>query len=116
MATGPQILHGGAQRQDLRWRTAAKSPLAGLSWYQVAPGDVCSAHVHTGKAETWLIVAGVGEARVGAEAFAVKPGDAIVTPPGTAHALHNTGSAPLVFVNIVSIANDDPVSTTELER
>jgi len=61
-------------------------------------------------------VAGVGEARVGAEAFAVKPGDAIVTPPGTAHALHNTGSAPLVFVNIVSIANDDPVSTTELER
>ncbi len=39
---------------------------------------------------------------------------AMATMPGTPHALHNTGAQPLVFVNIVSIVNDDRVSTTEL--
>ncbi len=109
-----ETLHGGAQRQPLRWRTEAKTPLAGLSWYMVAPGDVCTAHVHTGKAETWLVVAGSGRARIGAQDIAVAPGDAMVTMPGTPHALHNTGREPLVFVNVVSIVNADRVTTTEL--
>ena len=109
-----QTLHGGAQRQPIRWQTETKSPLAGLSWYLVAPGDVCTAHVHTGKAETWLVVAGTGRARIGTEEFPVAAGDAMATMPGTPHALHNTGAQPLVFVNIVSIVNDDRVSTTEL--
>jgi len=109
-----QILHGGAERQALRWRTAEKTPLAGLSWYSIAPGAVCTAHVHTGKAETWLVVAGAGIARIGAGELAVAAGDAMVTMPGTPHALHNTGATPLVFVNVVSLVGGDPVSTTEL--
>jgi len=114
MADQPQVLHGGAERQPIRYRTDAKTPLAGLSWYSVAPGAVCSAHVHTGKAETWLVVAGTGAARIGEHELAVAAGDAMVTMPGTAHALRNTGSTPLVFVNVVSIVTADPVSTTEL--
>lgn len=112
--TDSQVLHGGAERQPIRWRTEEKTLLAGLSWYRVAPGEVCSMHVHTGKAETWLVVAGDGVARIGVRAFAVAAGDAMVTMPGTAHSLHNTGAAPLVFVNVVSIVTGDPVSTTEL--
>ena len=109
-----QVLHGGAKRQVLRWCTEEQTPLAGLSWYSIAPGAVCAAHVHTGKAETWLIVAGTGIARIGAREVAVAAGDAMVTIPGTPHELRNTSAVPLVFVNIVSIVTADPVSTTEL--
>jgi mannose-6-phosphate isomerase-like protein (cupin superfamily) len=109
-----EILHGGAVRQKLRYVDGVRGPLAGLSWYAVAPGEVCAAHVHTGKAETWLIVAGRGRAQIGEREFDVAPGDAMVTMPGTPHALRNTGDAPLVFVNIVAIVDAEPVTTTEL--
>jgi len=108
------VLHGGAERQELRWRTDTATPLGGLSWYRIAPGAVCTAHVHTGKAETWLIVAGKGQARIGDREFPVAAGDAIVTYPGTPHGLINTGEEIMVFVNIVSIVSHDPVTTTEL--
>jgi mannose-6-phosphate isomerase-like protein (cupin superfamily) len=110
-----QVLHGGAERRAVRWRTDGPAPLGGLSWYAVAPGAACSAHVHAGKAETWMVVAGRGIAVIGGRELPVAPGDAMTTQPGTPHALRNTGDEPLVFVNIVSLVGPGPVSTTELD-
>jgi mannose-6-phosphate isomerase-like protein (cupin superfamily) len=110
-----QVLHGGAQRQTVRWVNLDREAPAPVSRYQVAPGDVCSRHVHTGKIETWLIVAGCGVAEVGERKFDVGVGDAIVTFPGEPHRLANTGDTILEFVNIVTRTGDAPVSTRELE-
>jgi mannose-6-phosphate isomerase-like protein (cupin superfamily) len=108
------VLHGGAERQNLRILNADTAPLT-FSWYAIAPQARCTSHVHTGKAETWLIVQGHGEARVDGQSFRVGPGDALVTRPGQPHELTNLGEQPLIFVNMVTITGDEPVTTTELE-
>jgi mannose-6-phosphate isomerase-like protein (cupin superfamily) len=108
------VLHGGAERKNLRILNAEAAPLT-FSWYAIAPAARCTSHVHTGKAETWLIVQGAGEARVAGETFRVGPGDALVTRPGQPHELLNLGAEPLVFVNMVTKVGDGPVTTTELE-
>ena len=108
-----QILHGGAERQTLRLLNAPAAPLV-FSWYSIAPAQRCTAHVHTGKAETWLIVQGQGEARVAGRVYQVTRGDALVTLPGQPHEMTNVGNEPLVFVNMVTRLDDEPVTTTEL--
>lgn len=110
-----QVLHGGARRQTVRWVNVSGDPPAPVSRYEVSPGDVCGRHVHTGKIETWLIIAGRGIAEVGERRFEVGVGDAIVTFPGESHRLVNTGDGVLEFVNIVTKTGDVPVSTRELE-
>ncbi len=107
------VLHGGAQRLPVRQVNDAEPPLK-VSRYVVAPGNRCTRHVHTGKAETWLVVAGSGVAHLDDRRIDVAEGDLLVTPPGTSHALDNTGAVPLVFVNIVS-PTGGPITTTELE-
>jgi len=99
----------------VRWVNFAGDPPAPVSRYQVAPGDVCSRHVHAGKIETWLIVAGRGVAEVDGRRFDVEIGDAIVTFPGEPHRLVNSGDGVLEFVNVVTRTGDAPVSTRELE-
>ena len=107
------VLHGGAQRLPVRLANEVEPPQK-VSRYVIAPGDRCSRHVHAGKAETWLIVAGRGVAHLDDRRIEVAEGDMLVTPPGTSHALDNTGTMPLVFVNIVS-PTGGPITTTELE-
>lgn len=110
-----QVLHGGAQRQTVRWVNLDRDPPVPVSRYQVAPGGICGRHVHTGKIETWLIVAGSGVAEVGARSYPVTVGDAVVTFPGEPHRLVNTGSTTLEFVNLVTRTAEAPLSTRELE-
>jgi mannose-6-phosphate isomerase-like protein (cupin superfamily) len=108
-----QVLHGGAQRQPVRWVNVEKPPMT-ISRYRVAPGDHVSRHVHTGKAEYWVVVAGQGVVSIGTERIVVQEGDVVVTPPLVPHALHNTGTKPLDFVNLVQPVGDVPITTTEL--
>lgn len=108
-------LHGDVQRQHVRLVTPETPPPQHVSWYRIDPGEMCTFHVHTGKTETWLLIDGSGEARVGDRRMAVKAGDMIVTEPGTPHGLANTGTSPLRFVNIVSTRHAEPVSTREVE-
>jgi mannose-6-phosphate isomerase-like protein (cupin superfamily) len=109
-----EVLHGGAERQTLRLLNAPAAPLI-FSWYSIAPAGRCTPHVHTGKAETWLIVQGRGEARVGDRIYQITRGDALVTLPGQPHELTNLGTEALVFVNMVTRVDDDQITTTELE-
>ena len=108
------VLHGGAQRLPIRWHNPHAAAVPHVSRYLVAPGDRCGLHVHTGKTEAWVIVQGVGEARIGDLAIAVADGDIVVTPPGQAHELINLGAVPLIFVNIVLPTGDAPITTVEL--
>ena len=110
-----QILHGGAQRQPVRWLNVETPPMT-ISRYRVAPGDKVSLHVHTGKAEYWVVVAGRGVVSIGAQELTVQVGDVVLTPPQVPHALLNTGTDPLEFVNLVQPVGNVPITTTELEQ
>ena len=111
------ILHGGARRLPLRWPNLPKDavPPQVISRYVVAPGEQCTLHVHTGKAELWVIVAGRGIASVGSDSHTVTEGDILVTPPNVPHSLVNDGEVPLQFLNIVLPTGDAPITTTEIE-
>jgi len=109
---GATILHGGGQRLPVRWINRDPPPMT-ISRYRVDPGEEITLHVHTGKAEYWVVLAGSGVVRIGGENLAVAEGDIVATAPGTPHALRNTGAAPLLFVNVVQ-PTGGPITTTEL--
>ena len=109
----PTVLHGGAERLEVRWLNVPEPPVR-ISRYRVAPGQSVSLHVHTGKAEYWVIVAGSGVVRIGQDSFPVSEGDVVTTPPRVPHALRNTGSTPLTFINIVQPTGEEPITTVEL--
>jgi len=110
------IVHGGARRLPLRWANlpADSLPPQVISRYVVEPGESCTLHVHTGKAELWVILSGHGIASIGSERHAVTEGDILITPATIPHALFNDGEAALQFVNIVLPTGDAPITTTEI--
>lgn len=108
-----EVLHGGAERLAITWVNANPAPTR-ISRYRVAPGKSVSMHVHTGKAEHWVIVAGTGRVRVGAETYEVGVGDVVHTPPTVPHGLTATGTEPLVFLNIVQ-PTGEPITSVELD-
>ncbi|MGV3650842.1 MAG: cupin domain-containing protein [Devosia sp.] len=108
----PEMMHGGAERLPIRWANTAEPP-ARIARYRVAPGASVSLHVHTGKAEYWVITEGEGEVRVGSERFVVREGDVVLTPPTVPHGLANIGALPLVFLNIVQ-PTGETITSTEL--
>ncbi len=78
-----------------------------LSLVRVPPGkSVCPFHSHTTQHELFVIVSGEGTVRANAERHPVKPGDALMHPPGEAHQIINTGTEDLVFY---IIADNPPV-------
>lgn len=107
-----KILHGGAERLALNWVNADPPPTR-IARYRVAPGHSVSMHVHTGKAEHWVIVAGEGVVRVGEQSFTVRTGDIVHTPPTVPHGLTTTSAEPLEFLNIVQ-PTGEPITSVEL--
>jgi uncharacterized cupin superfamily protein len=60
-------------------------------------------HNHRVNEEMFFILEGTGEARIGDEVFAVKPGDIVACPPGgpeRAHQLTNTGLVELRYLAV----------------
>ena len=110
---GKIFLHGKAERLPTRLVNAETLPTT-ISWYRVEPGGRCTYHVHSGKDECWLIVAGRGQAKVGDTDYQVAAGDFLLTREGTPHALVNAGAEDLVFVNIVFPTGTGAISSVEL--
>lgn len=108
-----EIMHGGAERLSITWVNADPPPTR-IARYRVPSGHSVSMHVHTGKAEHWVIVAGEGIVRVGERSFIVKAGDVVHTPPTIPHGLTTTSAEPLVFLNIVQ-PTGEPITSVELE-
>jgi uncharacterized cupin superfamily protein len=74
---------------------------------RIPPGAaVCPFHSHLAQWELFVVQAGTGNVRAGAESHAVGPGDVFVHPPGEAHQLINVGPTDLeVFI----IADNPPL-------
>jgi len=59
------------------------------------PGESSSFHSHEKECETWIVVAGYGEVRVGDERQAVEPETVIFLKPHIKHQIINTGQTSL---------------------
>lgn len=74
-----------------------------ISWLTLAPGDSIGYHPHTTNEDTYIIISGRGtfKDKDGRE-VPVKAGDVTIVRKGEAHGLANTGTEPLVFVDVIA--------------
>jgi mannose-6-phosphate isomerase-like protein (cupin superfamily) len=77
---------------------AAEATNLSLAEATVAPGATTIEHLHRRSEELYLVTAGSGTLRVGAEERTMAMGDCVAIPPGTPHRLHNDGEVDLVVV------------------
>lgn len=66
----------------------------------VAAGQRLSYQSHERRSEHWFVVHGVGTVTLAGTDISVEPGSAVDVPRGTAHRIANTGSTPLVFIEV----------------
>ena len=69
-----------------------------LAEARVAPGCTTLLHRHHQSEELYHITAGNGMMILGDKRFAVSVGDTILIPPGTPHAIENSGDSELVIL------------------
>ncbi|KQV82010.1 cupin domain-containing protein [Rhizobium sp. Root1220] len=85
----------------------------GISYNEVPPGKAsCPFHNHHVEDEAFFIIDGSGEYRLGPERFAISKGDMLGAPAGgqeTAHQIINTGSTPLVYLGLSTMAKTEIV-------
>jgi mannose-6-phosphate isomerase-like protein (cupin superfamily) len=92
-----QTLDGSTIREIAHpsWTPARNQSLAEAT---VPLGGETAAHYHREAEELYFFTAGRGRMRLGEVERDVAAGDCVVIPPGTEHALVNTGDAPLVLL------------------
>ncbi len=71
--------------------TAAQS----LAEATLEPGQATLRHYHRASEEIYVVVKGSGTLEVDGEARRVRPGEAILIPPGSWHTLENDGTSEL---------------------
>lgn len=74
-----------------------------ISWLTLQPGDSIGYHKHTANEDTYVIVSGTGTFKdKDGKDVPVKAGDVTIVRKGESHGLTNTGSVPLVFVDVIA--------------
>ncbi|MEX2276613.1 MAG: cupin domain-containing protein [Cucumibacter sp.] len=85
----------------------------GISYDEVPPGkSSCPFHNHHVEDELFIVLAGEGTYRFGADRHAIKAGDVLGAPAGgpeTAHHIVNTGAAVLRYLSISTMAATEVV-------
>ena len=67
---------------------------------EVKPGLRFSLQKHLKRAEKWIVMSGSGTATIGKKEILVKQGSFLEIPVGEVHRLQNSGSVPLVIVEV----------------
>ncbi len=91
---------------------AAGGERLGCSLYEVPPGKTAwPRHYHLGNEEAVYVLSGAGTVTIGEDAIAVSAGDYIALPAGEKHAhqLVNTGTEPLRYLCMSTMAEPDIV-------
>lgn len=93
---------------DAALRTLLGLKDLGIGYSEVPPGKSgCPFHSHHVEEELFIILEGHGTYRFGEERYLVGPGDVLGAPAGgpeTAHNLINTGTVPLKYLSISTMA------------
>lgn len=70
-------------------------------------GQTCPEHYHIRKHETFFVVRGTIEMRIGGAPRALGIGDVLPVPPGAAHSFTGVGNALVLEVSQPSVLNDN---------
>ena len=73
-----------------------------VTWVDCEPGGEQQMHVHGVEEQVYIVVSGRGLMKTHDEEQEVSAGTLIFVPPGTAHAIRNTGADTLTFVSAAS--------------
>lgn len=74
-----------------------------IGWMTLQPGDSIGYHQHITNEDTYIIVSGEGIfTDSDGKEQPVKAGDITIARKGDSHALKNTGTEPLVFLDIIA--------------
>lgn len=101
VASGKGTLYGKfAFKRDM---AAKDQAIKEIGWMTLQPGDSIGWHKHETNEDSYIIVSGEGlfKDNDGKE-YSVKAGDVTIARKGESHALTNTGSEPLVFLDVIA--------------
>lgn len=98
----PLNRRGGQKSYLLLKRGQFGSQNLAVTWVDCEPGGEQQMHVHETEEQVYIIVGGQGLMKTGDETQEVSTGTLIFVPPGTAHAIRNTGDDTLTFVSAAS--------------
>jgi mannose-6-phosphate isomerase-like protein (cupin superfamily) len=80
---------------------------ASCTEWVAAPGFDTGMHVHERLEETWYVLDGQLEFRVGEEIFNAAPGACVFVPPHVPHAFANRHTGPVKFLLMMSLPTHD---------
>lgn len=74
-----------------------------IGWMTLQPGDSIGFHKHENNEDAYIIISGNGTFTDNdGKEYAVKAGDVTIARKGQGHALKNTGTEPLVFLDVIA--------------
>lgn len=76
--------------------------LQSLAEATLEPGQATERHHHRATEEIYLVTKGSGELEIDGERRRVRPGDAVLIPPGAWHTLDNDGTSELTILCMCS--------------
>lgn len=73
-----------------------------IGWMTLNPGDSIGMHKHENNEDAYIIISGEGVfTDSNGKESPVKAGDITIARAGDSHALKNTGSEPLIFLDVI---------------
>ncbi len=91
----PYLTRDGSEIRELMHPEIQGNTAQSLAEATVPVGASTLLHRHRRSEELYHVSAGNGRLRLGDEVIALAVGDTVCIPPGTPHALENTGDGPL---------------------
>jgi mannose-6-phosphate isomerase-like protein (cupin superfamily) len=114
-AIEPFVTKDGSEIREWAGSVSAPAVNQSLAEASIPPGGATTEHYHRRTEELYLITAGSGRLRIGAEERDVTVGDCAVIPPGERHKIVNTGNDVLRIVCACAppYSHEDTVLTEE---
>jgi quercetin dioxygenase-like cupin family protein len=78
----------------------ADRPELSLFEFQIAPGGGAALHLHKGHSDSFYVLEGELEFRIGEETVHATPGAYVLAPPGVPHGFRNAGALPARALNL----------------
>lgn len=91
-----------------RDQATADQAIKEIGFMRLEPGSSIGLHAHGANEDTYIILSGTGVFSDGVVSFDVAEGDITIARAGQSHALRNTGTEPLLFLDIIA-QNDGAV-------
>ncbi len=96
--SAPFITKDGSEIRSILDRTNSTARNQSLAEATIPPGTATDPHCHPQAEEIYYVLRGRGVMTLAGEQREVGPGDGILIPPGTRHAIRNVGQESLVIL------------------